>query len=165
MIRIKLLAFAFLIVVMMWIVPTLADVSEPNTLISVHITEVNNKNKPVKRTYRDTYTDYRLVNYETGKKKAISQNRKAELLYLQPGTYCLYSTGYANFHILKIPNSVCFRIEDEGITNVGTWVIGIRASPPHMYALLIDMKENYEELESYVGVTDSTPAVMSLPTP
>ena len=143
--------------------PIAASANEPNTLISVHVAEINNKNKPVQRTYSDSWSTFRLINEETGKKTSVTQRRKAKFLYLEPGTHCIYSTDFANFEILRIPNSVCFRVEEKGITNAGTWVIGIRASPPYMYALIIDMKENYDELEAFLEVFGSTPAVMTLP--
>ncbi len=136
---------------------------EPNTLISVHKVELNNKNKPIKRTYVNGYSTYQLVNEETKKVKSIDQNGKAMALYLEPGRYCFKSFNISASQKVKILNPLCFTISDNVISNVGTWVIGSRVSGSNWYALLIDMKDNYSELETILEVDNSIPAVVHKP--
>lgn len=139
--------------------------NEPNTLISVHKVELNNKNMPIKSSYSELWIHYRLENEETQAVTLIIQDRKAKAVYLEPGSYC-FSTNYYYSAIIRIQNPLCFQVQDVGVTNAGTWVIGMRFSPrwpKKPYARLVDMKENYSELESILEVSASKPAIMTMP--
>jgi hypothetical protein len=103
-----------------------------------------------------------LYNEDTGKTRKINQGGKAKLVYLEPGSYCFYSTDYAQLEYIKVLNPLCFNVADEGITNVGTWVLGLRLGGG-FYCRLLDMKENFSELESIMSVSDSTPAIINFP--
>lgn len=139
--------------------------NEPNTLISVHKVELNNKNMPIKSSYSELWIHYRLENEETQAVTLIIQNRKAKAVYLEPGSYCFYSINKFEVEIIRIENPLCFQVQDVGVTNTGTWVIGWRSPPwpASIYARLVDMKENYSELESILEVSASKPAIMTMP--
>ena len=137
--------------------------NRPNTLISVHLVELSNKNTPIKRTYREIRTTYRLYREDTNETRKIRQGKRASLIFLEPGTYCFHSTNYAQLEHIRVQNPLCFTVVDEGITNAGTWILGLRIGRPHIYARLVDMKENYSELESIKSVSGTTPAIYTLP--
>lgn len=148
---------------LLFIACTPALATTPNTLISVHKVELNNKDKPVQRTYREKAT-YRLINEKTHEITLVSQQSKAKAIYLEPGQYCFKSLDSGNSHInLRTP--VCFKVLDNTITNAGTWVIGYRSFADnklpiiHQYALLVDHKDNYTEIESILEEKNSVPII------
>ncbi|MFC3203235.1 hypothetical protein ACFOEW_15595 [Alteromonas oceani] len=149
--------------VLLLIVCTTTWANEPNTLISIHKVELNNKNKPIKKTYFKKYSTYQLINERTQKIKSIHQNGKAKAVYLEPGRYCFKSFNISGSQRINILNPLCFEVSGNVITNAGTWVIGSRISGSNWYSLLIDMKENYSELESILEVGNSVPAVVFKP--
>ncbi len=131
--------------------------NKPNTIISVMAVTLNNKNKPVDAPHYRNFHTYKLINDETKEKKVVIQGKKAKFIYLAPGRYCFWSSTYGNKTELKILNPICFIVKKEGVTNTGTWVIGHRISSRTMYHLLVDIKDNYLELESIFNVTNSIP--------
>ncbi|WP_041421554.1 hypothetical protein [Shewanella sediminis] len=136
---------------------------EPNTLISIHKVELNNKNKPIKKTYFKRFSSYQLINEETQQVRSIHQNNEAKAIYLEPGRYCFRSFNISTSQKVKILNPLCFQVSDNAISNAGTWVIGSRVSGTNWYALLVDIKDNYSELESILGVENSIPAIVYKP--
>lgn len=136
---------------------------EPNTLISIHKVELNNKNKPIKRTYSKKYSNYQLINENTRKIRSITQNGEAKFIYLEPGRYCFKSFNISFSQMVDILNPLCFVVSENLLSNAGTWVVGTRVSSDGWYALLVDMKENYSELESILKVEGSIPAVVYKP--
>lgn len=140
----------------------LATVKETaNTLISVHTVELNNKGKPVKRTFKN-WSTYQLINVKTQRTTLITQKGQAKAIYLEPGEYCLKSLKRSNLNI-NIQNSACFNVMSNVISNTGTWIIGYRAYSNtrsylfHEYAALVDRKENYSDLESILEIKNSVP--------
>jgi hypothetical protein len=142
---------------LLFIVCSSALANTPNTLISIHAVELNNKDKPVQRTYIERAT-YRLINEKTHKITLITQKSKAKAIYLEPGQYCFKSLERIN-----IRNPACFNVLDNAISNAGTWLIGYRSfsdnDRTHRYALLVDHKDNYSELESILEVKNSVPVI------
>lgn len=141
------------------ICPT-AQAEEPNTLIAIHRVELNNKNKPIKRTYFKRNSIVQVVNEQTQKIKSINQQGKAKALYLEPGRYCFKSFNVSGSQKVKILNPYCFDISGEAVTNLGTWVIGSNVSGSNWYALMIDIKQNHSEIESILGIKGSVPATI-----
>jgi hypothetical protein len=148
---------------LLFIVCSSALANTPNTLISIHAVELNNKDKPVQRTYIERAT-YRLINENTHKITLITQKSKAKAIYLEPGQYCFKSLERLNSNI-NIRNPACFNVLDNAISNAGTWLIGYRSFSDneqpsfHQYALLLDHKDNYSELESILEVKNSVPVI------
>jgi hypothetical protein len=139
------------------------NAKEPNLLISIHKVELNNKNKPIKRTYSKKYSEYQLINENTRKIKSFKQNRKARAIYLDPGRYCFKSFNISSSQRVNILNPLCFIVSENVLSNAGTWVVGARVSNDGWYALLVEMKDNYSELESILKVEGSVPAVFYKP--
>lgn len=137
--------------------------NEPNTLISVHKVKLNNKNKPIKNTYFKRNSTYQLINEKTKKIKLVDQNGKAKALYLKPGRYCFKSFYINTVQRVNILNPLCFLVSENVVSNAGTWVIGSKESGSSWYALLIDIKDNYSELESILEVDNSIPATLYKP--
>ncbi|WP_019029851.1 hypothetical protein [Colwellia piezophila] len=136
----------------------------PNTLISIQSVELNNKDKPIMRTYQERWNVYQIINEKTQKIKSINQNGKAKAIYLEPGSYCLKSFNLSDSDKVNILNPHCFKVVVNVISNTGTFVIGTRVGndkgSASRFALLVDMKDNYSELESILAVTNSVPAVI-----
>jgi hypothetical protein len=136
---------------------------EPNTLISVHLIGLNHKGTPIKSTYDKKYNTYQLINEETREVKSIYQNGVAKLIYLQPGRYCFKSYSFSASQRIGIINPLCFDVLGHGFSNVGTWIIGGKVSRSGWYAKLVDMKDNYAELESILDIEISTPVTVYKP--
>lgn len=145
------------------IAPIAASDNKPNTLIAVNVAALSNDNRTVPGSLRYSYIEYRLYNEETKEVHKVEQRSRAKLIYLKPGDYCLHSTRQGQYRILRVANTGCFRVVENVINNAGTWIVGIRANPSAPNSLLIGMKENYAELESFVGLDDSQPSDLSLP--
>lgn len=146
------------------LVSTAALANEPNSLISVHKVELNNQNSPIEHTYAKRFNTYQLINEKTQVTKSIHQNGVAKAIYLEPGDYCLKSFSLYESHKANILNPHCFKVLDNVISNAGTFVIGTRVGndkgSASRFALLVDMKDNYSELESLLAITNSMPAVI-----
>jgi len=136
---------------------------EINTLISVHEVGLNNNGKPIKRTYDKKNITYRLINDKTSTIKTIHQWGKAKALNLEPGSYCFRSWRFSDSQWAKIINPICFVVKAKGIVNAGTWVIGVKASNQEWYAKIVDIKENYKEVETILKIGSSIPTVMHMP--
>jgi len=82
---------------------------------------------------------------------------------LEAGRYCFKSFNISFSQRVNILNPLCFIVSENVLSNAGTWVVGTRVSSDGWYALLVDMKENYSELESILKVEGSVPAVVYKP--
>lgn len=134
--------------------------NEPNTLIAVHKTEVNNKFKPNNDNYRKRGIRYRLINEGTSEIIPVFQKSNAIAIYLEPGNYCLRSMRIFQYPIVNFLNPLCFIVKDKIINNVGTWILGWRTDGADPYAIIVGFKDNYSELESTLKINDSIPVLV-----
>ena len=137
----------------------------PNTIIALHTVELNNKGKPITRTYAERYNRVVLTNQESDDERVVEYGGLATQIYLEPGVYCFKSVYINSSQFLGIVNPLCFLVEAEGITNAGTWVIGTKVTGSNWYAAMVDVKANYDELAGILGVQPGAAATVLKPKP
>ncbi|MFB2640879.1 hypothetical protein ACE02D_01085 [Shewanella bicestrii] len=134
-----------------------------NTLIAVNAVSLDNKGNPIVKEYRFNRLTYRLINEDTNKTVTIRQYGRAKSLYLEPGSYCFNAWMFSTSQPVNVVNPLCFIVPQNGVVNAGTWVMGVRASNSQWYSKLLDMKENYKEVEALLDMPNSIPAKFKAP--
>ena len=135
----------------------------PNTIIAVHTVELNNKNKPINRTYAKKSNRVIVAKQDSDVTRAIEYGGLAGFVDLEPGVYCFKSVYINHSQFLGIVNPLCFRVENEGVTNAGTWVLGTRVAGKNWYAAIVDLKANHTELGELLEIPSGTPSVILKP--
>ncbi|ESP93713.1 MULTISPECIES: hypothetical protein [Pseudoalteromonas] len=130
---------------------------EPNTLFVVHSVTLNDQNKAKKRPYYEKGERFQIFNLESQSMKTIYQNKKIKSVYLEPGNYCFASVFISQSQRVPIKNKICFVISDEHINNMGTFVIGTRVAGKSPYALIVDIKQNYDEIAQAANQPSAKP--------
>ncbi|KZN28503.1 hypothetical protein [Pseudoalteromonas luteoviolacea] len=136
---------------------------EANTLFTVHRAELNQQNKPKMRTLSEKGGRFQIENMADKSVRTIHMNKKVKGVYLEAGNYCYSSVFISQSQRAPFLNPICFTISNEHVNIIGTFVIGTRITTKGAYSLILDIKQNYEEIAKAANQPNAKPVPLFKP--